>query len=300
MIFVISDNIRFLAEENYRAFARNVSVALERHHFFSFDYNAFIWFEKEFLNTDKYYGEIEREELRSILPKEPPTSLMSFLTRINVGDDPDHDIGRMTTLIDKFSFVIVENNLYDGSTIKKWIKLYRNERNYKTLNQYVHRQVSCNLIDFSNGGGKDNIANDAEYHLHSYNGFHNYKLFSIFDSDKSNANDIDHNVYVKQQLNDRSIDWHELEKRELENYFPLASFQKCRLTDSNGSKLRTLSDVEWDFCDLYTLEGLHFEKKDLLILSDNLTKEELKSRLEHCVNDPDELQKIIFKIAKIA
>ena len=300
MIFDITDGITSLSAERHHILARALAVAVENIHFLNVSFKALRWIEQEIIASPDFYGDIQREALREIIAQTPSSILSKNLAHFQVGGNADGDVVKMLVLATEPSHIIVENSKNDGAVIAKWVRLYKDERAFKSLNELVAERLKRNRIRFANAGGKGNIPNEADSLMPLFKNLHSYKLLAIFDSDKGHAADTDKNHHIKQELDNRAIAWHELSNRAVENYFPFSTYSNAQLVRP-GIVAPSIGETdEWDYCHLNSLADLAFAKDDLIALARELTKDELKSRMAHKQANPDEIQAVILKIAKIA
>ena len=123
-------------------------------------------------------------------------------------------------------------------------------------------------------------------------------MTTLFDSDKNKKDDEAKNSALTNFLNQEGYDYHELEKREIENYFPISTYEKAGLLIP-GADTQNITEEEWDYMDIGKSGLVKMEKKDVLSLSEYLTKPELQQRVRNTVqNGRDEIQRVILFLAK--
>lgn len=117
--------------------------------------------------------------------------------------------------------IILENRLNDSYFLNALIA------NFKKRSKIIKRHLDNGWLDYGNGGGLDNIINEVNAMMKPFDNLpkenHRYlRCFVLVDSDKKFPNDrtkqYRENLFLF--LNSVCIPYHELEKREMENYLP--------------------------------------------------------------------------------
>ena len=300
MIFSIDDSVMKQGENVTFVFAASLQKAAEKRHYVEISLPMRQWINNELFGSDKYLGTLARESLVNNLEVWNPASICKrYQTTVTVGYGSGMlSVEEMALLVEEPSVVVLENGRYDWAVIKRWIKLYRKERGFDTINQQVHRAITGYLLREHNaGGGNGSIANVMTVLMPIYKDLHALRLTTVFDSDKTSAHDtVDHNQSLKAFLNGNHIGWQKKKKREIENYFDFETYRRAGLLTDN-TQICTMPLEEWDFHDIGKDKRIKMEKKDVEKLSDALTKEELK---KHTVDlsGKDEIQDIILHLAK--
>lgn len=298
MIFKIDKTIMGLEASDLLVFAEALQKASENLHFLDVDYQVQLWIEDTILKSDLYLGKLVVQLILSNEELWSPSSMnKKYLRTVTIGcNEGMLSVSEMKVMVEEPSAVVLENGKYDWSVISKWIRLYRKDHSLGSVNAYVNRAVGLNLIRSRNAGGADGILNKIDVLMPEYKGTCCFKVLSIFDSDKISSTDIeDHKKTIKARLMDLGIEYHELCKREIENYFPLETYRRAGFVVAGGD-IPNLSDEEWDYLDVYNSKFLSIEKKDVVTLADEITKHELLSRVTN-VGGMDEIQEIILKLA---
>lgn len=300
MIFSIDDSVMKQGEDAALVFAVSLQKAAEKRHYVEISLPMRQWINNELFGSDKYLGSLARESLVNNLEVWNPASICKrYQTTVTVGYGSGMlSIEEMALLVEEPSVVVLENGRYDWAVIKRWIKLYRKERGFDTINQQVHRAVTSHLLREHNaGGGNGSISNVMTVLMPIYKGLHALRLTTIFDSDKASAHDtVDHNQSLKAFLNENHIEWDELTKREIENYFDFETYRRAGLLTDNTQPCTTPLE-EWDFHDIGKDKQIIMEKKDVEKLCDVLTKDELKTHATE-LSGRDEVQDVILHLAK--
>ena len=308
MIFHIKQSICTLPDVELNTFGKALNTALDKHHFIEYDYSVEKWLHDVML-TNNYFSKIDLEVLLEDCNMwDKPDGISSAnLTLFYVGNGENDTISPkdMLKIVQERSVVVVENADNDWCAIKRWVKLYSKDRTIKSIAEKVHRAITSDLIrPDSNGGGNGTILNCIDRNIQYFLALSKYKITSIFDSDKNSINDsTEHNKVLREGLIARGIEYHELLKREIENYFPLTTYERAKLV-TDSVPLASLNMHEWDYLDVYESplykKCFNIEKKDVPKLCMELTKDELSERLSSNPpqNDYNEVQRIILLLAK--
>ena len=117
--------------------------------------------------------------------------------------------------------IILENRLNDSYFLNALIT------NFKNRSKIIKRHLDNGWLDYGNGGGLDNITNEVNAMMRPFENLpkenHKYlRCFVLVDSDKKFPDDSTkpNRENLFQFLNNLEISYHELEKREMENYLP--------------------------------------------------------------------------------
>lgn len=299
MIFHIDNSIMGQGKDIVLNFAKALQTAADNQHCVELTPQVWNWTEKTILQADDYLGKIVREQLTQNTELWKPTSMMrTYETSVTIGYGKDMlTVDDMAFLAKEASNLVLENGRYDGIAVKRWVQLYRKEKTAGNINKDVHKAISEGRIRiYNSGGGNGSILNAVRTLMETTRHLSPYRLTTLFDSDKNAANDKDHNQNLKDSLKRLQIEWHELEKREIENYFPPETYKKAGFM-TNENRAMTMSKEEWDFHDTGHSDVVKIEKKNIKDLCDHLTKEDLKKRVEES-SGTDEIQRFIFHLAK--
>jgi hypothetical protein len=226
--------------------------------------------------------------------------------------------------------IILENNLNDAYFIDQLITVF------KKRGKGIRRHKKNNWLKYGNGGGCTNITNFIEGEMKNFKDLpkenHKYlKCFVLIDSDKRHPTDVrPERAKLFQYLNEKNIPYHELTKREMENYLPeeiirtveknedfidaylsLTPIQKDYFDIENGFEDKNIDDFDHEIKETYA--GLSkevisvFRKKKMNInnfktefpkLFEQATQEQLKKRADNKSN-PNELEDILDKITQL-
>ena len=300
MIFSIDHSVIEQGEEVILNFAKTLLDAAEKQHYVQVSPKVLLWIEQELFNTNKYLGTLARESLKGNKDFWQPTSMcQKYQRHVTIGYNTNMlPIEKMALLVEEPSVVVLENGRYDWAVIKKWIELYKNDRGLKTINQQVNRAVITHqLREHNAGGGNGSITNVITVLMPIYQGLHAFRLTTIFDSDKDSVDDAsDHNQCLKVFLSKNQIEWHELQKREIENYFDFETYRHAGLL-ANKTQVYDFTAEKWDYLNICKNKMIKMAKRDVERLSELLTKDELK---KHVItpSGEDEIQTIILHLAK--
>jgi len=222
--------------------------------------------------------------------------------------------------------LILENDLNDGYFVDTIIK------NFKAKKIRIHKEK--NWFIYGNAGGCTNIENtiDANKRMYKHLPKENHKYlrcFVLLDSDKKYPNEP--NTAQRQKLFDyldeNGVKYHELYKREIENYLPYELLKKVEgnkefievydrlpvdvkdfidLENGFPDKNRdSLPDELADFYQKISDEDFDFLRKNSLKIPDykaefpklflNSSRESLKNRIKH-QKDSNEFENLLGKI----
>lgn len=262
------------------------------------------WIDKEILNeNNEFLSKFDVQTLKTNQSLWNVTKLQrNYHSTIKIGKASNmFSIDQMLNLLEEKSYLILENSNYDWPAIKHWIELYKNDREFKSLNQQVLRAIKEDIIREAHaGGGNGTIVNQFNALLtHYHKGCGTYKLTTIFDSDKTSSTDTGHNKALIQFLANNGFAGHELYKREIENYFPIEAYRQADLLCKNQT-IPDYTPEEYDFIDIQKATFTNYQKNQLPRLVPYLTKEALSNRIGHHKHSTsvDEIQEIIILLAK--
>ena len=284
--------------------SKALCLVAEKKGHLSVEHNVQDWIDNEILNeSNEFLSRFDVQTLKTNQSMWNVTKLhRNYHSTIKIGKaNGMYSIDQMLNLLTEKSYLILENGNYDWLAIKHWIELYKNEREFKSLNQQVLRAIKEDIIREAHaGGGNGTIVNQFNALLtHYHKGCGTYKLTTIFDSDKTSSTDIRHNKALKQFLANNGFAGHELYKREIENYFPIEAYEQAGLLFRNQT-IPAYTPEEYDFIDIQNATFTNYQKNQLPRLVPYLTKEALSDRVEHHRHSTsvDEIQKIIILLAK--
>jgi len=230
--------------------------------------------------------------------------------------------------------IILENRLNDSYFLNALIA------NFKKRGKTIKRHLDNGWLDYGNGGGLDNITNEVNAMMRPFENLpkENYKYlrcFVLVDSDKKFPNDTtkQNRENLFEFLNSVGIPYHELEKREMENYLPDEAIETIENNNDFIQAFLRLNDLQKDYFDLkegFTenlnsssekVQALYADvsEEDYKVLRSNkiqlppsfksefpklfshqkITQEALKNRVSHQANDPNELETILDKISQL-
>ena len=206
-------------------------------------------------------------------------------------------------LVSQPSLVIVENEQNDWEVIRKWIDLLKNDRTYKDVNTIVCKRKDANDFRAYNAGSSGQIANSIAQRHTIYGSTIPYKVTTLIDSDKGDADDDFKDEKIIKAMEEAGIEGHILHKREMENYFTEANYRAAGII-APGVPVPVYTDEEWDFIDIENASFTNYKKKQLPTLVQYLDKPSLLSRVDvrkvtyngEVIN---EIQMIILKFAKL-
>jgi hypothetical protein len=230
--------------------------------------------------------------------------------------------------------IILENRLNDSYFLNAIIS------NFKNKSKTIKRHLENGWLDYGNGGGLDNITNEVKAMMNSFNNLpkenHKYlRCFVLIDSDKKFPNEApsQNRVNLFKFLDDFAIPYHELNKREMENYLPDEVIETIENNNDFIQAYLRLNDLQKDHFDLENgfTENLNSSSKELqelycdvseddykvlraqkiqlassfksefpkYFLRQKVTQAALKKKVSHQKNDPNELETILSKISSL-
>ena len=206
-------------------------------------------------------------------------------------------------LVSQPSLVIVENEQNDWAVIRKWIDLLKNDRTYKDVNTIVCKRKDAKDFRAYNAGTSGQIINSIAQRQAIYGSTVPYKVTTLIDSDKGDADDDFKDEKIIKAMEEAGIEGHILHKREMENYFTEANYRAAGII-APGVPVPVYTDEEWDFIDIENASFTNYKKKQLPTLVRYLDKPSLLSRVDVrkvTYNDEvmNEIQMIILKFAKL-
>lgn len=256
----------------------------------------------------------------------------NFKTKHTISDvtsEDSIDLIEAKILFNQPFILILENNLNDGYFIDQIISVFRKR------GKVIRRHKKNNWLRFGNAGGSTNIRNFIEGEKKNYNHLpkenHKYlKCFVLVDSDKKHPTDLkSERVALYKYLFENNIPFHELTKREIENYMPseiiesiisdeyvkafqsLTSIQKDYFDIENGLEDKNMDNQPQDIQELYngvSKEYITILRKNKMNLDnfktefpkyfERATQEQFKERTSHQSN-PNELENILDNITKL-
>ena len=277
-------------------------AACEHGHYVDIDFHLHRWIEDTILDSGEYMGRMQSEVLKMNNEFWSPNNLQKRDLRcVYVGGDNEESITltEMYFMAERMSWVVLENATYDGATIRRWVELLHNRRQYGSTYNAVYDAINNGLLDLYQAGGGDGTISNAIRELKRQNPqiirVYRWKTTTIFDSDKKSSKDTEeHNASLKQFLNNEHIDYHELACREIENYFPPQVYEQSHLEVKDEDKFDALSLETWKYVDLasiYTMEKSDVANK----LCPNLT---FLTLTEDEYSQLEEIKEVIMHLAK--
>jgi hypothetical protein len=302
-----------------------------------------------------YFCEVEEikktEVFKNLIPihreliEENFNSIVNQSTKINyvVSVDSSKDsfnVQEAKIFFNQPFILVLENSDNDGHFVNALIK------NFKKRSKKILKHKENRWLQYGMGGGCDNIIHFISALIKSYEGLglpkesNSYlKCMVLIDSDKefeTNETKPDRkNLFTF--LKENGIPYHELEKREIENYMPDEVLESIPEIDAYIQTYLQLSPTQKDYFDLekgFDNKNLNslpnevqtlysdldektigilrkgmtiktFEKNGFksefpkLFAHEKVTQETLKTRTVHPSKDPNELQTVLDKITEL-
>lgn len=226
--------------------------------------------------------------------------------------------------------IVLENSYNDSYFLEALFK------NFKNKSKKINRHIASGDLVFEMAGGKGNIINLVSTKLKEFNNLpkDNYKylrVIVVFDSDKTFPSTDSNNINLINYLTELEICYHELEKREMENYMPDIIFNN--INDEFCIKYLEMNPIQKDFFDIekgfknknridfdipvkelynqmsddnfnyfrknqFQIEGSFKADFPKYFLSEDVNQDNLKQRVSHQVR-PNELEIILDKISQL-
>lgn len=254
-----------------------------------------------------YFGQLKVDKIRNSVETRNITDFeRSCYSTIHVGNGGNLiGLSDLLIILSCSNFVVLENALYDFEVIRRWVEFFKNDKIFADVNSSVKDAIDNGyILPYNAGGGNGTISNAMKALIPACGSKPKYKLTAIFDSDKLSSTDpVDHNKSVKQFLASYGISYHELNNREIENYFSIDTFDDAGFSISDASLL-SMSDVDLDYVDMeHSFSG--YEKKQIPQLCKYMQKSRLLKRINHhLISHPDfgnltEIQIVILLLAKL-
>lgn len=311
MIFIFDDSLDAIADAKGKSkLAKLILAIVEKKHYAKISSRLWQWLESEVLIT-QFLGEIDIELIKKNNEFRDVTGAMyAYLSQITVGVKPtDVEPGSAMLLINKPSYVVVENETNDWPVLRRWIELMKSDRNFKSINMLVEKKKSTKDIRPYNAGSGGQIINTLSGRMNEFGELSGYKVMAVYDSDKESvdAELKNEKKNIEAFSKDNGLMHHRLYKREMENYFDLECYSKARLADDDLAY--PLSIQDWDFEDVEKYikdnsKNRHYKKQDLPLLSNYMDKQKLQDITAHHPliyngTNISEVQSLILKFAKL-
>ncbi len=173
--------------------------------------------------------------------------------RVSLKNELDKDLNFAESKIffNQKYLLILENNLNDGYFVDAIIN------NFKSKAKKINRHKKNDWFIYYNSGGCTNIENTIEANKKRYKTLpkenHKYlRCFVLIDSDKTYPTQPNSAERQKlfNYLDANEIKYHQLYKREIENYIPIEILEKIKENESFIEVFKRLDDNIKDFLDL--------------------------------------------------
>ncbi len=315
MIFELTPAIRNFSEGALHKLSKLILEACDKDNFIDIGFQEEQWLNNKLCSDNHFYSELDREIYAECSMNWMPTGAIRNCLGQPFAIQSEEDLKLMEFFITESSRLYLENEVNDMAVIKKWVKLYNSSRLKSTASELVGEAIEKNRLREWNLGGKNGIPNLFDNLIKKEGNEFLRKASTVFDSDKVLPPDVEAkygredkgkkkknkpydpepNKVLKEYLDAHNITYHELEKREMEIYFPVSCFRKAKCLKDEPPVIN--NPIYWDFTDMEKENFTDYRKNQLSELAKVLTIEELKSRLEHIKTKPDEITQIFQKIA---
>lgn len=327
MIVIELDGAVFENENNLREITKVLNICSETDRYICFCDLSIV---KDSVIYNKLLS-IDQELIMESFNAVVTNSMRSSKTISEYSSDSKFDFNEANYFLNTPFIIFLENSLYDGYFLNALFN------NFKRRSKKVSKHKDKGWLIFGNGGGFDNIKNVITDTLSRFEQLpkenHCYlRSIVVVDSDKTFPNDVKSNrTTLYDFLSKNNIEFHEMEKREIENYLPDQVLSTVKDNDQFISAYLRLNEIQKDFFNLQegfpdknittlskgiqdhysTLseEDFHIFRKNKLNLNggfksefpklfehEQITQESLKDRTKG-QRDPNELEKLIDKIS---
>lgn len=304
MIFILDDTL-MENKDCLNELAKFLLLACEKEQKVKCSANMFDFLETRVLKVD-FIGKQDTELIRSNESLwDISTAYQTAFTSVIVGLSPEMmRLDVAMRILNNKSRVVLENSSNDWPTIKKWVELFNTKirTKYKTVNSIVYKAILNKwLVQEHAGGGGGTIARRLESLAdENYADIDRYKLTTVFDSDKTEKNDVDKHKSLFRYLEEHGIFGHELIKRELENYYSWETYTLAHKT-STPTPPTDDNDV-YDYLDIAKCENINLQKQDMADMAAFMSPKRLVKRLQNNQGNfggEYEVQTIILMFAKV-
>lgn len=180
-----------------------------------------------------------------------PKKEIDYRVSLKNESDKDFNFDESKIFFNQQYLLILENNLNDGYFVDAIIN------SFKSKARKINRHKKNDWFIYYNGGGCTNIENTIEANKKRYKTLpkqnHKYlRCFVLIDSDKTyptQPNSAERQKLFK-YLDDNEIKYHQLYKREVENYLPIETLEEIKENVSFIEVFKRLSNDVKDFLDL--------------------------------------------------
>ena len=290
--------------------------------------------EKDF--SDHYLALSTKTDLREYLQRvirQPITKLHSdHLISLKIGfGSGNTNPSDALEIIRKTSYVMIENYPNDWKFIQGIIEKYSDFGKRKNIYQLLKNSLGKQLLTYDHAGGCGSIKAQIEGHIDGiYKNIYQFKLFTIFDSDRSSHSSAFDgtkktlmeylkqrpicNPPTKQDMGHEPSDliiWHMLYKRSIESYLPISVIiEHISLTENQKIHLESLTPDQIDFDEYYSDRNyISISKKERKvrfpeIFINHVSVARLEERCEHHKilenqENISEIEQILLKMVKI-
>ncbi len=299
MIFYFDNDIQTANnDQQKKAFADLIVYICNNNHYVKCDTVVSSWIDTNIFNT-KYLAQIDIDIIKQCKMRRDITQeLINNLSTVHIGISKGISPSDALRLFQRASRVIVENGANDWAVICKWIDLMKKDRYFKNINAIVCERKDSKLLDQDNAGTCGQVIKHIDILKKNFGVATKYKVSLVIDSDKHFASDTltNEKLNIIKKMKAENIDGHILHKREMENYFPLSLYKEAGMTHNNCPE----PTDTWDYIDVENANYIKYKKNQLPDLTKWLDKKALlKCVGENTASNPNEIQEIILKLAKI-
>jgi hypothetical protein len=284
-----------------------------------------------------YLSVTQRKSLKEFASKEILRNITvlhkKYLRHVVIGIDKDNNEIHPKDaykIISERSKILLENGINDGKFVRGICQKYSSSKmRFKSIYEKVNEAIKNETIEFEHCGGIGDIEKIARKLIctERYTNIFQYKLMTIFDSDRKKADELTSHKNLIKYLKKRGekieslidheceltdlITWHILYKKKIENYVPLSLLiKKFAITECQKEYLATRTCDELDFIDYSKtnigIGELEIKRKFPDIFLSDFSYRDFERRCEHHkIKTKDEneniseIEQILLKIAQI-
>ncbi len=254
-----------------------------------------------------YFGATKIDKIRSSIATRNITDFeRSCYQTIKVGKGQGMvGLSDLLVVLSCANYLVLENANYDFCVIRRWVDYFKNDITFQDVNSSVLAALdNGNILPYNAGGGNGTIVNAMKVLVPVCGRYPQYKLMTIYDSDKTSTTDAtDHNHALHEYLHNTGITGYELHKREIENYFTCDAFDEAGFALADYTLIGMAAD-DLDYADMeHSVNG--YKKKYMPRLCQYMQKGRLVQRVNHHLvahpefGDITEIQSIILLMAKL-
>jgi hypothetical protein len=302
-----------------------------------FDKNSKYIFDSNIV-AQSHLSVVQRRLLKNFICKEILRNITAlhkkYLNHIVIGIDKNNNEMHPKdayNLISERSKILLENGINDGKFIRGICQKYSSsKRRLKSIYEKIDEAIKNEKIEFEHCGGIGGIEKISKKYICAtrYKNIFQYKLMTIFDSDRRKSDELTSHTNLIKYLKKRDkkiesiidhnyeytdlIIWHILYKKKIENYVPISLLLEAfpSTTQFQKDELAAKTCEELDFID-YSKANIGISEIEIKrqfpdIFLSKFSYRKFEERCEHhkiTFKEEDEsvseIEQILLKIAQI-